>query len=81
MVSLPDVSTAEDSLSTSSQGLPYTQPQFIQKLSEVYELDEEMSFTFKCIVGGVPTPSVRWLINDNLISEDRLVKLVNFRNI
>uniref|UniRef100_A0A914ZQC4 Titin n=1 Tax=Parascaris univalens TaxID=6257 RepID=A0A914ZQC4_PARUN len=71
-----DVSTAEDSLSTSSQGLPYTQPHFIQRLSEVYELDEEMSFTFKCIIGGVPTPSVRWLINDNLISEDSNVSMV-----
>ncbi|VDK48693.1 unnamed protein product, partial [Anisakis simplex] len=71
-----EVSVVEDSLSTSSQGIAFTKPQFIQRLNEIYELDEETSVTFKCIIGGVPSPSVRWFLNNTRVIEDRNVSMI-----
>ncbi|VDM40900.1 unnamed protein product, partial [Toxocara canis] len=77
IISDEELSLAEESISTSSQSLAFTKPHFIQKLSNVYELDENSAVTFKCILGGVPSPSVRWFINNNPIDEeDRDVSMV-----
>nr|CDQ05432.1 Bm6219, isoform k [Brugia malayi] len=63
-----------DELSTSSS--IQAAPQFAEKLSEIYEIEEFSTHLFKCIIYGTPAPQVRWYRNEQaIIPSDNITEI------